>query len=527
MNENVNLFNQSSAERIQSSALKSAFEEGKIEVKGVDNTIKKIAATLHNPKNSFLTGLFAENRVSVRLEGQKDPVYVKVSELAKATGISEKSLLQSENKSGGVAALLEKQEALVAMVDKIAGAVRKQMGSEAFGNLVRFAGEQLQGRVKPQKAGKQLAKSDQKMLLAMIRSGRNGTYYIGKIKGKVPSLFVDKEGTAHFGGEKVGKGSFTKVTDLSTLTEVGSKRVKAAAKGGDAVQSLEKHLQFVERLNKQGVRHIPKTHYVKILTKTKKAEPKLVALIDKLDGDGEKITKGVELKRADGSVVKAYDWSVHPAHTCNILASVAEGLADMHDAGVVHCDFKPGNILLRGALNSLPETDSDGNPMYVDGVVHDFGLSANRGSTIGGGTLMTLPPEAVKNDEILAAKATPELDSFSLGVTITVMASSANGLAGGKLFGNATNDQEIRKRFETIREAILDPASSRPGTGQERLLRMRMLDVAQLLVRHDPKQRISCREAAEVLSTLNDNLLDDISEGKVDEFLDAYRKAYS
>jgi len=88
--------------------------------------------------------------------------------------------------------------------------------------------------------------------------------------------------------------------------------------------------------------------------------------------------------------------------TMNILLGIAQGLADLHRAGVVHRDLKPANIILK-------ETSS-GKPMPV---LIDLGMarSGTRGQTVIGGTAGYESPEQQSGQS-----CTPASDIFCFGL---------------------------------------------------------------------------------------------------------------
>jgi serine/threonine protein kinase len=83
-----------------------------------------------------------------------------------------------------------------------------------------------------------------------------------------------------------------------------------------------------------------------------------------------------------------------------IIAGIALGMRHIHGRGLVHRDFKPGNILI----------DNDGRPR-----ISDFGLCRNKESnmTPNTGTAAYLSPEALK-DNIYG----PALDVFAFGLVM-------------------------------------------------------------------------------------------------------------
>ncbi len=91
-----------------------------------------------------------------------------------------------------------------------------------------------------------------------------------------------------------------------------------------------------------------------------------------------------------------------PEEAATLLLGVARGLAFAHDAGFVHLDLKPGNVLLH---------------LRHDGVyarIADFGLARYRGEAAGGGfgTPGYAPPEQHTTSSLAAAPA----DWYSFGV---------------------------------------------------------------------------------------------------------------
>lgn len=98
-----------------------------------------------------------------------------------------------------------------------------------------------------------------------------------------------------------------------------------------------------------------------------------------------------------------------PAEAVTLVRRVAEAVAYSHEAGVVHCDLKPANILL-----------GPGNKV----VVTDFGFAqiiADENSAASfGGTLGYLAPELLRSSGI----PTPAADVYSLGRILQRVASS-------------------------------------------------------------------------------------------------------
>jgi serine/threonine protein kinase len=89
------------------------------------------------------------------------------------------------------------------------------------------------------------------------------------------------------------------------------------------------------------------------------------------------------------------------AHTVRICAQIASGLDALHEAGMIHRDVKPGNIMV----------DKSG-----DAYITDFGLAKE-----GDGTLLTATGETLGSlqymapEQIRGDRVTPATDVYSLG----------------------------------------------------------------------------------------------------------------
>lgn len=97
------------------------------------------------------------------------------------------------------------------------------------------------------------------------------------------------------------------------------------------------------------------------------------------------------------------------ATACRVLAEVGRAVMAAHDAGVVHRDLTPDNVVLRESLGDGP----------VRLKVVDFGVSAWWGTgakrlTLPGSTLGT--PQYMAPEQALGREATPLFDIYALGV---------------------------------------------------------------------------------------------------------------
>jgi hypothetical protein len=110
-----------------------------------------------------------------------------------------------------------------------------------------------------------------------------------------------------------------------------------------------------------------------------------------------------------------------PALACAIGAQVAAGLAAVHDAGVVHRDVKPENVLVDLSVTDAPFTRL--TDFGLAGVVAGAGASRTTGVV---GTPEYLAPELAEG-----APATPAADVYSLGIMLYELCAGRTPFAGG------------------------------------------------------------------------------------------------
>lgn len=89
---------------------------------------------------------------------------------------------------------------------------------------------------------------------------------------------------------------------------------------------------------------------------------------------------------------------------CELFIGICRGLSAAHNAGFVHRDIKPDNILI----------DANGNPQVTDfGIVKSLGTQ-NTAITLAGGTIGT--PQYMSPEQIKAEKLDGRSDLYSVGV---------------------------------------------------------------------------------------------------------------
>ncbi|MCA9114155.1 MAG: serine/threonine protein kinase, partial [Planctomycetaceae bacterium] len=171
-----------------------------------------------------------------------------------------------------------------------------------------------------------------------------------------------------------------------------------------------------------------------------------------------------------------------PAHEAvRIARSVLQALVHAHSSGILHCDLKPGNVLL----------DTDFEPRICD-----FGqsrLTHEQDPALG--TLFYMAPEQAATDTIPDAR----WDVYALGALLYHM------LVGHAPFRTPENEQEVR-RHETLEQRLAAyrkvlqegprPVEHRRVSGVDR----RLAEIIDRCLKTDPARRF--RNAQEVLNAL-------------------------
>ncbi|MFH7597366.1 serine/threonine-protein kinase [Streptomyces racemochromogenes] len=131
--------------------------------------------------------------------------------------------------------------------------------------------------------------------------------------------------------------------------------------------------------------------------------PGLITVYDCGRDDGTpylvmELVRGTTLRRRIAAAALA------PAEACRIGAALASALAHVHEAGVVHRDVKPANVLL----------DEAGAPRLTDfGISRLLGTTAQTATGALVGTAAYMAPE-----QVLGRGAGPAADIYSLGLVL-------------------------------------------------------------------------------------------------------------
>lgn len=473
----------------------------RMDIYGLDAKVYQLAAERIKPSGFLSTLGLGTKFVAVRVAPEKE-IYVKLDDLARVTGIA-KSEIESKT-SKEVAKMIERHNYIVSEVAELTRSLGIPKPEAHAASLAKFAVHQLKGREAPVEVIEKLKTLTAVALGSTLRAAATGASYVGK-KGSEPSLLIS-EGNVYISGRKLGSGTSTKVSELSSLSTDTFAGAKAVARG-ERVGSLEKQLNLAEILNKLGVRNITPVHRMKLYTTTKAGLPKLVALVNRLDGDGKRLI----------------DFKVSAIHVCRVLMDVADALGDMHEKGYVHSDVKSANILLRGNPSRIPLVDSEGQLHSIGGVLHDFGGTDKTGSVISDGTELYAAPEImVQIKEMqtrqipLSIKIKPDQDAFAFGVTMLEMVSTEALLDTNISFGEATSDSQIQERLNEIRHMLMHVSTLEPA---DKLLRLEMIDIAEQCMKVKPEERMSSRQASAQVKTALLTNLEDRLQSRVDQKL--------
>jgi eukaryotic-like serine/threonine-protein kinase len=131
-------------------------------------------------------------------------------------------------------------------------------------------------------------------------------------------------------------------------------------------------------------------------------------------------------------------------HMLEIIQPICSALNYAHQKGIVHCDIKPGNIMIR----------SQGDVLLTD-----FGIARVKGENSammqGAGTLAYMSPEQVQGLPL-----TPQMDIYALGVVLYEMATGRKPFIGRQ--SPEGGDDRERLRWEQVNLAPPSPRVFRP-----------------------------------------------------------------
>jgi serine/threonine-protein kinase len=144
-----------------------------------------------------------------------------------------------------------------------------------------------------------------------------------------------------------------------------------------------------------------------------------------------------------------------------IMLGLLDALAHVHDAGLVHCDVKPANIMI------------ERTPSGVRPVLIDFGLAIDPhgGSTIRGGTVTYMAPEQALQTESFDRRA----DLYSAGTVLYCM------LAGRTPFIDRT----------ALAALITSAKNPAPPISEFVSVRPRLQQIIERALSFDPDERFS------------------------------------
>ena len=175
--------------------------------------------------------------------------------------------------------------------------------------------------------------------------------------------------------------------------------------------------------------------------------------------------------------------SVPVARAIEVFRDIATGLMHLHGKGVLHCDLKPGNVLL----------DQDGNPRLAD-----FGqsrLKTDNSSALG--TLFYMAPEQAD----LSAMPDAKWDVYGLGAVLFTLLTGKPPYFCETLKSDIESSETLHDRLKLYRQTLFKapkPKQHRSVPGVDRAL----ADVIDRCIAARPSERFP--SAQSVLVALQD-----------------------
>lgn len=170
------------------------------------------------------------------------------------------------------------------------------------------------------------------------------------------------------------------------------------------------------------------------------------------------------------------------------FSQIVNALAFAHGKGLLHCDLKPGNVLL----------DEEGNARLVD-----FGQSQLRGEAANVlGTLNYMSPEqaVVAGENEVPSDPSVSWDIYSLGATIYALLSGSPPHAQSALAESLTSIQNVDQRLAQYRDYVLS-TPARPLRELNPVVDRDLAEIIHHCILPEPQQRYhSVSEVADDLS---------------------------
>ncbi len=343
----------------------------KVEIKknsqGVDE-LKGIKVTPVPPKGA--------PRGMVVLNLSNADVMVKAKELARSIGVDTKAVVTAG-----------KNNAVVSLINDASGVTKEQVKQLQKGTGLSKREARTMAIVTRELA-------DKNSILGAVASPRakRNTYSIPRTVEKGPDGTVFMHLKTHGRVKSLGQGSFGKVT----------RSLQIDAKGTPRMVTLKTQKRDIERAQQEG-------KIIEVINTSKHAGSRFVLhSISSSKYEGKKnIDKyGIVTEFCDKRELSHNKLKKMPeSQKWEVFEKILMGVEAVHNAGYVHRDLKPGNILLKS-------TPSGG----LEPRIADFGLSKSKGERCGiGGTDTHIPV-----DQLLLGRQTRELtdkvDSWSLGI---------------------------------------------------------------------------------------------------------------
>jgi tetratricopeptide (TPR) repeat protein len=192
----------------------------------------------------------------------------------------------------------------------------------------------------------------------------------------------------------VGEGGMGEVYEAEDLERAGQrvaiKTVKSSLAGDpDIMKRFRKEIELARRIDHPNVCSVYGFY----------AEPLPFCAMEFIDGE----TLSARLRRVQ---------RIRPTEALNLIRQVASGLHAAHRAGIVHRDFKPGNVMLAAGDRAVI-TDFGLARIALPQVGEDSGLLSATATGQALGTPAYMAPEQIEG-----GKAGPQADVYALGVTI-------------------------------------------------------------------------------------------------------------
>lgn len=372
----------------------------------IEPTIISVEIRHTDPRNFFESHKWVQ--LKVQFKGKEMPVWVKTADLAKNLGCSPKSIIkaavanelehwmhvakpyeQMKKEFHLTGALTKDQIRTVCKIiqsSNLAASAQKHFAKESDSPVKKEAESAYVHPSQDNLPVEIRVHRDNRVVVSLIGKDKQATGKLGAGAYKIVHMGVDFSASTPIAvalpksANQLAKDSDSDATESEVQ---GIKALFAKAVAETAQKDLQQEAQFLMEF--QGIKEV-------------------VRIIKYFSVDGK---QGMDIEYCNmGSLTKHIpSATLKHRERLEVFRDALKGLSKLHKKGVIHCDMKPDNLLLKSSV------DADGKRV-VEGRISDFGKMIRLNEAHKGGTKKYLSPEVAGKDKVV----TTGIDAWAAGL---------------------------------------------------------------------------------------------------------------